>query len=111
MPCWNIITMQVNIGVIHSKDRFRQVAEKLGWSVSQYGEVITLRKWDTTITIRGENAEVKGPEGTQVVKLVNELKAEYSAQTVIDGAKKFGWKVQPNTQPTKANKRKIVLMR
>jgi hypothetical protein len=111
MPCWNVITTQVSIGVIKNKDRFTETATELGYRVLHQGDTIILTKgYDSTITIRGETATVTGPNQDKANEIINKLKSAYTVRTLMDGAKRFGWRQQTLPQ-MKAGRTKITLIR
>jgi len=97
MPCWTVTTYSVSDKLDKiNVQRFTTVLEQQSWYVTTTDAGITAYSGagDTlTWAKNGSLTVVSAKSEAQIRKIISGVKQAYSAATVREGMKRFGWKV------------------
>ena len=101
MPCDTVRSISVNLGKV-DLPRLAQALTDMGYQVQRAGTyLIATDKQGRRVTVRKgeESASMAGWDTKeQTADATNAIKRAYAARTILDGAKRFGWKVEGRTE-------------
>lgn len=93
MPCYTrtTVSVELNENILHS--RLEKVLLDMAFSTREFEELKRFTKYNIQIELRKNGKiEIIGYDQSRIEEVKKEIMRKYSKATVIDNAKKFGFK-------------------